>query len=69
MADTVHTAAYNSTEMSIACTLAISTLISKGFTIKSSPPILIAITMFILSDIDDINITGTFDIFLICIHQ
>ena len=46
MADTVHTAAYNSTEMSTACTLAISTLISKGFTIKSSPPILIAIKIW-----------------------
>ena len=55
--------------LNIACTFAISTLISKGLTIKSSPPILIAITIFILSDIEDINIIGTLDTVLICVHQ
>ena len=54
---------------SIACTLAVSTFRSKGLAMKSSPPILIAITMFILSDADDRKITGTFDSFRISLHQ
>ena len=36
---------------------------------KSSPPILTAMTIFILSDADDTKITGTFDTSLILLHQ
>ena len=52
-----------------ALTFAVSTPISKGFTTKSSPPIFIAMTIFMLSDADEMNITGTLDIFRISRHQ
>ena len=49
--------------------LAISTSVSKGFAIKSSAPRLIAMTIFILSEAEDIKITGTWEIRRISSHQ
>ena len=45
------------------------TLKSNGFAIKSSPPILTAITMFMLSDAEERKITGTLETFRISWHQ
>ena len=52
-----------------AWTLAVSTLKSKGFAMKSSPPMFIAMMMFMLSAAEEINMTGTLEIFLISLHQ
>ena len=38
-------------------------------TAVKTPLMFIAITIFNLSDAEEINITGTFDIFLILLHQ
>ncbi len=46
-----------------------STLPSKGFAMKSSAPMLIAMTMFMLSAAEDMNIIGTFDTARIALHQ
>ena len=54
---------------SMACTFAVRTLRSKGLAMKSSPPMFIAMTMFMLSDAEERNITGTFDSFRISLHQ
>ena len=53
----------------MACTFAVSTCISKGFSIKSSPPIFIAMTIFILSEAEEINTIGTSLISRILWHQ
>lgn len=53
----------------MACTFAVSTVKSKGFAMKSSPPMFIAMTMFMLSEAEEIKIIGTFDTALICVHQ
>ena len=44
-----------------------STSKSKGLTIKSSPPIFMAITIFILSPADEMKITGTWENFRISV--
>ena len=52
-----------------ACTFADITPRSKGFAMKSSPPIFIAMMIFMLSLAEEMNIMGTFDIFRISLHQ
>ena len=45
----------------MAWIFASSTFRSKGLAMKSSPPMFMAMTMFILSDAEERNTTGTFD--------
>ena len=52
-----------------ACIFAINTVWSKGFAMKSSPPIFMAMTIFILSAAEERKIIGTFDILRISLHQ
>ena len=49
--------------------LAVSTSRSNGFAIKSSAPRLIAMTIFILSDAEEIKMIGTWEIRRISSHQ
>ena len=54
---------------STAWIFAMSTDRSKGFVMKSSPPMFMAMTMFILSAADETNTTGTRDTLRISRHQ
>ena len=52
-----------------ACTFAVSTSRSKGLAMKSSAPMFMAMTMFIFSDAEERNTTGTRETARICVHQ
>ena len=49
--------------------MAVSTSRSKGFAIKSSAPIFTAMTMFILSEAEEIKMIGTLETCRIWLHQ